>query len=113
MAEALCPGGVWDENHMSLKPHELWKASFHKLFFLFVFDAVDDFEIFLWAFSAGMIAQIKTCEIGPCILGEINSDHPLTYEEALVEEQESKRLMLVVFFAFIFFGFVKLCFEVI
>ncbi len=38
----------------------------------------------------------------------------ISYEEALVEEQESlKRLMLVVFFAFLFFGFVKLCFEVI
>jgi hypothetical protein len=99
---------------MSLEPHDFWKASFHKLFFLFVFDAVDDFEIVLWAFSAGMIAQIKTCEIEPCILGEINSDHPLTYEEALVEEQELlKRLMLIVFFAFLFFGFVKLCFELI
>lgn len=59
MAEALCPGEVWDENHMSLEPHELWTASFHKLFFLFVFDAVDDFQIVLWTFSAGMIAQIK------------------------------------------------------
>jgi len=90
------------------------ESKFSLAFFLFVFDAVDDFEIVLWAFSAGMIAQIKTCEIEPYILGEINSDHPLTYEEALVEEQELfKRLMLVVFFAFLFFGFVKLCFEVI
>jgi hypothetical protein len=82
--------------------------------YLFSMQFQFDFEIVFWAFSASMIAQIKTCEIEPCILGEINSDHPLTYEEALVEEQELfKRLMLVVFFAFLFFGFVKLCFEVI
>lgn len=87
------------------------ESKFSLAFFLFVFDAVDDFEIVLWAFSAGMIAQIKTCEIESYILGEINSDNPLTYEEALVEEQELlKRLMLIVFFAFLFFGFCQIMF---